>query len=437
VSALADEGPISPPAPWPFKATSSDAWQVEAPCPQCGAPVELAETDRLLTCEYCRVRLLVAGEGPTRFCLPPTHAEVGEVVMVPYWRVRGMHYRCIPWEVRESILDLSRLAAAAPDAPATLGVRPQAVRMRFAAPEQAARFLPVTLPPPLDAAVARTAGAADGARLFFAATVATTSSIVYLPVRLSGGVFDALVNRRLGSMTAETWLARTGGAPDLPSPVRFVATLCPSCGWQLNAERDSLVLLCGQCGAGWHVGAAGLDAIDYDVVPSDGWSPATHLPLWRLTARVDGAPLDSWADLVRFANLPLVVRPEWEKAPLEFVLPAFRCHPEQYLRIGRILTLARLGQPTEAAEGRGTTSGEAADLRTHAVTLPASALTDAVKVLLADLGQPKSRLFPRLSSISVRVTGSRLTYLPLAFSGTEYVHPSLHVSVQRAILERG
>jgi DNA-directed RNA polymerase subunit RPC12/RpoP len=432
---LASERPGSSPRPRAAR-TPSDAWQVEAPCPQCGAPVLLEETDRLLTCEYCRVRLLVAGDGPTRFCLPPTHAEVGEVVMVPYWRLRGMHYRCIPWEVRESIVDLTRLAAAAPDAPATLGVRPQAVTMRFAAPEQAARFLPVTLPPPLDAAVTRTAGAVDGARSFFATTVATTSSIVYLPVRLSGGVFDALVNRRLGSMTADAWLARIGGASELPAPVRFVATLCPSCGWQLNAARDSLVLLCGQCGAGWHVGAAGLGAIDYDVVPSDGWSPDIHLPLWRLTTRVEGAPLDSWADLVRLANLPVVVRPEWEREPIEVVLPAFRCHPEQYLRLGRILTLARLGQPGEPAGSRNATSGEGTDFRTHGVTLPASTLAEAVKVLLADLGQPKSRLFPRLSSIAVHVTASRLTYLPLSFSGTEYVHPSLHVSVQKAMMEK-
>jgi hypothetical protein len=407
-----------------------DGWQVEAPCPQCGAPVDLDETDRVLSCEYCRVRLSVATDGPPRYCLPPTHADVGDLVMVPYWRLRGMHYRCVPWEVRESIVDLTRLACRAPGIPPTLGIRPQAVKMRFAAPDPAARFLPVTAPPPLESAVARTVGAVDGKPPFFAATVATTSSVVYLPVRLAGGVFDALVNRRLGSVAADTWLEQIDHVSETPAPVRFIATLCPTCGWQLDARRDSLVLLCPQCRAGWQVGAAGLEGIRFEVVPADGWSPAVHLPLWRLTAEVEGLELTSWADMARLANLPTVVRPEWERQPIDFVLPAFTCHPEQYLRLGRILTVGRIGVTGEPAEPASSIA-EGSEFTAHPVTLPSSTLGDAVKTLIAELGQPKSRLFPRLSAVSVRLTEARLTYLPMAFDGTEYVHPSLPVSLQK------
>ena len=44
--------------------------QVEQGCPQCGARIVLAETDRLLTCSFCGVRNYLQATGPFRYVLP-------------------------------------------------------------------------------------------------------------------------------------------------------------------------------------------------------------------------------------------------------------------------------------------------------------------------------------------------------------------------------
>ena len=40
-------------------------------CPQCGAPVELDETDRIFACPSCQVRLFIHAGGPLRYYLKP------------------------------------------------------------------------------------------------------------------------------------------------------------------------------------------------------------------------------------------------------------------------------------------------------------------------------------------------------------------------------
>ncbi len=102
--------------------------------------------------------------------------------MVPYWRVRALHYRCMPSRLRSALLDTTRLAAAAPGLPYSLGVRPQAVRLRFAAPVLATRFLPPSGPPPLpgDQLDAALAGLEEEPNLF-ETCVAPATSLVTRP----------------------------------------------------------------------------------------------------------------------------------------------------------------------------------------------------------------------------------------------------------------
>jgi hypothetical protein len=422
----------------------ANGWQIEDRCPQCGAPVALNETDRLLSCAYCQVRLYVATDGPPRYCLPVKPAPAGEIVMVPYWRVRALHYRCVPSHVRSALLDTTRLAAPAPGLPHSLGVRPQAVRLRFAVPALAARFLPPSGPPPLpgDQLDAALAGLGEEASLF-ETCVAPATSRVYAPVRLTRAVFDAVLNKRIAP-DAEQWLGAAARGSDEPPAIRFLATLCPACGWQLEAARDSLVLLCVNCRTAWRANHAGLRQVPYSVLETDGKAeggstPRRYLPFWRVAARISGLTIESWADLVRFANLPKVVKAEWRDEPAVFWVPGFKAQPDQFLRLAQAATLARPGRHADIEAGAATPEDPAAPpLRTcYPVTLDENALPAAVTVLVANLANPKTRVFPMLRDVSVAVTASHLVYVPLDFNGREYCNPSLQLTVQQNLLEWG
>ncbi len=53
---------------WP--AVKSSNLRIDYQCPQCGAPAELAETDRLFTCVFCRVKSYLLESGYFRYRLP-------------------------------------------------------------------------------------------------------------------------------------------------------------------------------------------------------------------------------------------------------------------------------------------------------------------------------------------------------------------------------
>ncbi|HDH04186.1 MAG TPA: hypothetical protein ENH01_00515 [Nitrospirae bacterium] len=46
--------------------------QVEHQCPQCGGPVILEETDRFMSCAFCRVNLFIVSGDFSRYYLPPS-----------------------------------------------------------------------------------------------------------------------------------------------------------------------------------------------------------------------------------------------------------------------------------------------------------------------------------------------------------------------------
>ena len=39
--------------------------------------------------------------------------------------------------------------------------------------------------------------------------------------------------------------------------IRFIAAICPGCGWNLDGQRDSLVLTCTNCQSAWRPGSDG------------------------------------------------------------------------------------------------------------------------------------------------------------------------------------
>ena len=117
----------------------------------------------------------------------------------------------------------------------------------------------------------------------------------------------------------------TGGTPGGEWTPQFMPTLCPDCGWDLFAERDSCILLCTGCNTAWQASGDGLQPTPYGAAPADHSGKKTlHLPFWRIKVSFEGLQLESYGDLVRLANLPKAPRTEWEKPGLSFWVPAFK-----------------------------------------------------------------------------------------------------------------
>lgn len=411
--------------------------EIELQCPQCGAPASLDETDRLLTCPYCRVRLLPRACGFFRYFFPvpePVKSEGREIFYIPYWRMRGMLFSCKPYEVEQRIVDTSKHASDLPDMPESLGLRSQALRMRFVTSELSGRLVSVgrrfeDLGKDPEKLLLSRHGELDEDAPFFRAFIGEAISLVYTPIYLERGVvFDAILG--------EAVCGEAGTPPsvdflpyDHVQPVTFLPTLCPNCGWDLIAERESCILLCDKCNSAWDASAETLNRVEFATVSGKERNGAVgYLPFWQIEASVEGVKLQSFADLVRFANLPKALRNEWEDQAIFFWTPAFKVAPQLFLRVSQQVTLAQPASNPEPV---------LPETILYPVTLSLSAAVQSLRILFAVISTRKKDVFPVLNSVKIAMINARLIFLPFASTPNEFILSDLPCAIQKNALRTG
>lgn len=117
---------------------------VEQDCPQCGAPIELDETDHLVSCPYCNIKNFLFAPNYPRFVLPHK-AKNKEILYAPYLRFKGNVYYCMGTTIGHRIVDITHVGLSFDGIPVSLGLRPQAMKMRFVTPDTQGSFLRFSL----------------------------------------------------------------------------------------------------------------------------------------------------------------------------------------------------------------------------------------------------------------------------------------------------
>jgi hypothetical protein len=396
--------------------------------------VHLGEADRLLACPFCRARLALWPGEFFRYWIAPAAAAGDEVLLAPYWRLRGLDCALRPYVVRERLLDATFPAVGETCLPATLGLRPQAMSLRFVTSRT-----PAFLLAPDRGLAEALAGTADLSRLADEAVegapplhrefVVETASLIYTPLVVRDGrVLDALLMRELPGCSgqAEGLLERVDRGRR--RGLKFFAALCPECGRDLVGDPRSVVFLCRSCRTGWQGSPGGLQRVPADALRA---APGTVLfPFWRLRATISAFSLRTGGELARFANLSPGVTKGAGADPLWFWVPAFPIAPGPFLRVARQLTVAQLPLDAEIPEGAAWGSVQSA-------TIEAAKAFGAVKVLLAQLGQPRKEVFPLIPTIETTLEEARLALLPFAQSAGDWIQPHTGAAIARATLRPG
>lgn len=398
---------------------------IEHQCPQCGAPAVLEETDRLFHCEYCRVNSYLLQSGYFRYMLPHKAPEGARLIYAPYWRMRGMLFGCLQDGIRHRVVDHSMRAVDAPFLPGSLGLRSQAMRLAFAGGDEETRFIqPAAGPKEAVRRFEKRFGSVFSPPVYEQAFIGETLSMIYAPYYVEGGLVDAVLNRVTAAESPD--FSEFNAAPSR-WPVAFVPTLCPNCGWEMDADRDALALPCRGCDSLWRAGVDRLARMKVGFSPADA-PGAVYLPFWRIRAEISGLLMESYADFVRLANLPKAVQPGWESRPFYFWAPAFKLSPKLFLRIGCAFTMA---QPENDPED-GLPEGDL-----YPVKLPVTEAVECLKLILADLLTPKDNFLPRIPRMTATPSQGLLVYLPFQDGPHDLTHARLPVGINKNTLRLG
>lgn len=398
---------------------------VEQECPQCGAPIGLEETDHLLQCPYCQVKSFLFAPDYFRLVLPHK-APDKEIIYAPYLRFKGNTYACQGQTIGHRIVDITHLGTPVKGLPISLGLRPQAMKMRFVTQDTAGSFLRCSLG--VDDVLARAGKRTSGSgRLFHRAYIGETVSLIYLPLFVhKETLFDAIINRPIVKLTQGEDIL--GSADNHPRwRLTFMSTLCPQCGWNLEGERDSVVLTCNNCNTAWEASEGRFVRVGFGVVPGQG-EKTMYLPFWKIAARADGIGINSFADFIRLTNQPRVVQKDWENQDMSYWCPAFKIRPKIFLRLLSQLTISQKDFKTKETIPKK-------DL--YPVTMPQSEAAQSMKLTLANSALTKRNTFPLLPQVNFAIKDSTLVYLPFTDKGHDMVQQDIRVSINKRALEYG
>ena len=408
---------------------ASESWQIDHQCPQCGAPVTLDEADRLLLCPFCRTKLYLFVSDHFRYFIPAPEARSRDIIYLPYWRLKGLSFDVSNQEVSSRFFDTNLLALDLKgiSLPFSLGLRPQVLKLRFASPEMAGRFLE----PGFSAQTAMVRLSAGNPSNFLNAFIGEMISLIYSPTYLENDVlYDALLQRPLSPspLKTEDWNGLlTSGHPQ-DQNLRFIPTLCPRCGWDLEGDHEALALICRNCDSLWSFQAAGPERVIFSIITADRENVYCYLPFWRMKARIEGISLSSYADLIRVANLPKAITRGFEEKLLYFWSPAFKINPALFLRWTRQMTIY---QP----EGKSVDRFPKATI--HPVTLPVSEAQESIAITLAILITDKRKWFPLLPKVRIAMDEFMLEYHPFLINRNELVHAQMNLTIDKNSLAFG
>jgi hypothetical protein len=269
--------------------------------------------------------------------------------------------------------------------------------------------------------------------VLYQAVVGETFSLIYSPFYIAsdtgeqgrGQLFDAVLNKPVSDLTRENAdiSLYPGGAPK--QQVRLIPTLCPECGWDMDAERDALALICKNCDSVWQSRGNGFEKLPAAHIPESG-DNIIYLPFWKIRAEVSGLTLDSYADMIRIANLPRMFQKNQLSEPFCFWTAAFKIRPRIFLTLCRNMTLS---QPQKELIHKPPSG------RLFPLTLPAEEAARSLKIIMAAFMKPRKKLFSRLGEIKVAPNDFLLVYVPFRESAHELIQPEFLMAVSKKMLE--
>lgn len=399
---------------------------IDHQCPQCGAPSVLEETDRLFSCHFCRVKSFLHVKDHFRYILPNKAPANQELFYFPYWRFKGMLFSCTSAGIREQFIDVSYQAIDNAHFPVSVGLRSQALKMRFATSDTQGIFLEPqytadeiiqifenrftqNLPKPI----------------YHQEHIGESLSIVYSPFYLSNRLYDAVLDEPLPNAKQQQIALEHFSKVKPNWPLNFLPTLCPGCGWDMQGNRDALALICRNCNSGWLPVGKKFRRIKTGYLRQAVKNPL-HLPFWRIKANVDGIDLQTYADLVKVANLPKTVQDEWHQQDFYFWIPAFKLRPRVFMQLANSITLS---QPPEKHIAYALPSSDPLS-----VTLPVTEAIESLKINLACFMRPQIERFPELGQIHINPQQLNLIYIPFSIGHHEYVQPTYQVAINKNLV---
>ena len=337
-----------------------------------------------------------------------------------------MRFSCLAGKMEHQLVDTSHKAIDDEQFPISVGLRSQTQTLRFASPDIKGRFLTPTLSfSKMIDIIDKRFNASLPKPIVHQANIGDSLSIIYSPFYFDGCLMDAILNKPITKKLPDDFDTSLYAGNRLDWNIRFLPTLCPHCGWDLEGQRDSLLLGCGNCKAVYKPDKNGFSKLTAVHLAGEG-DPLCYLPFWRIKADISGISLTSYSDLVREANLPKTIQPGMPDPAFHFWALAFKVRPRFFIKLSQALTVAQpAGKFLQGMPPCG---------RLHPVNLPLKEGLESLKLTLSGMIKPRQKALSILPDIHITPRSFILVYLPFVEKHHDWVQPGMNLAINKNML---
>ncbi len=320
------------------------------------------------------------------------------------------------------MIDVSHQAIAARSFPVSVGLRSQALKLRFVSPETEGLFLKpsVSLESIMKAFDERFSRSLPKP-IHHQEHIGEAISMIYSPFYVEDKLVDAVLNSPVSPVLADDFDINNFAQDRPVLGIKFIPTLCPNCGWDLQGEKDSMVLICQNCDSLWRAAKKSLKQINFAHIPANG-EECVYFPFWRIKADISILNLKSYADLIKIANLPIAVKDAYHKTGFRLWGLGFKVSPSRLINLARSITLS---QP------RDNLKQGLPDAKLYPVSMPVQESIESLKIILASFIKPSETLLPMLPEIKITAKSYLLVYIPFQVGHHEFIHSGLNIAINK------
>lgn len=390
-------------------------WEITHECPQCGAPILFREAERILSCGFCKVRSLLRFGEPLRYVLPTSQALDDPLYFVPFWRIKGDLFWNRAGILQSKALDTTRPATDMIRLPLSLGFRPQAMKMRLSFPKGAKIVVPNLSFQEVFGFLSKSFSFLSGQeKTGTYGFLSHLNAFVYQPYYVSGKILcDGITGQRIPELnTNNTFEIQDSASYN----VNLSPCICPLCGWDLKADTKSSFGICTNCNSVIDLVHDEMPKCEYSIHKGDG---EIYIPFWSIKSTVEALSIKTYADLIRYFNLPKALLPHLEDKEIYYYFPAIRLIPDVFIRVARLITIA---QPDCTVEK------ELQNVESFPISIHHKDAKDILKILIWSMGPNKPELSKLIHRSDIQIIEAHLHFIPFLETHVEFTNPKLKVS---------
>ena len=249
--------------------------------------------------------------------------------------------------------------------------------------------------------------------------IGETISMIYFPVYIKKNqLYDGVLKNPISSHPVTGEDLKPLIQDKLNWKLDSIPLNCPECGWELPAQRDSILFPCKYCSTSWLLYRDQFRKCKMGIAETKK-ECSIYMPFWKMVVQIKGLIEKTYKDQIKRNFRIQLDTTENDLTETIFWSPAFKLVPETFIQAAKNVSThnPKLKYKKDYSENH-----------LFPVTLQATEALESIRLIIAQLAENKGNVFLHLPKLQIHPKQAMIVYLPFKMRGVELIQEDMHFS---------